>query len=41
MTKSYWELNKFDVETRIEDEGRARSAPTADRERHRSLTASC
>src|ERR1700730_3649313 len=22
MTKSYWELNKFDVETRIEDEGR-------------------
>jgi ribonuclease BN (tRNA processing enzyme) len=22
MTKTYWELNKFDVETRIEDEGR-------------------
>jgi ribonuclease BN (tRNA processing enzyme) len=22
MTKAYWELNKFDVETRIEDEGR-------------------
>ncbi|MES5483201.1 MBL fold metallo-hydrolase [Bradyrhizobium sp. INPA03-11B] len=22
MTKEYWELNKFDVETRIEDEGR-------------------
>src|SRR6476620_4259942 len=22
MTKSFWELNKFDVETRIEDEGR-------------------
>ncbi|WP_338829904.1 MBL fold metallo-hydrolase [Bradyrhizobium sp. 27S5] len=22
MTKDYWELNKFDVETRIEDEGR-------------------
>ncbi|WP_426438208.1 MBL fold metallo-hydrolase [Bradyrhizobium genosp. P] len=22
MTKTYWELNKFDIETRIEDEGR-------------------
>src|SRR6202140_439540 len=22
MTKTYWELNRFDVETRIEDEGR-------------------
>jgi ribonuclease BN (tRNA processing enzyme) len=23
MTQTYWELNKFDVETRVEDEGRA------------------
>ena len=22
MTKTFWELNKFDVETRIDDEGR-------------------
>jgi ribonuclease BN (tRNA processing enzyme) len=27
MTKAYWELNKFDVETRIEDEGRPDPRP--------------
>ena len=27
MTKTYWELNKFDVETRIEDEGRPDPRP--------------
>ncbi len=27
MTRTYWELNKFDVETRIEDEGRPDPRP--------------
>jgi ribonuclease BN (tRNA processing enzyme) len=27
MTKTYWELNKFDVETRIDDEGRPDPRP--------------
>src|SRR4030088_1923161 len=27
MTKTYWELNRFDVETRIEDEGRPDPRP--------------
>lgn len=34
MTKEYWELNKFDVETRIEDEGRPDPRKLPDRERY-------
>ncbi len=35
MTKTYWELNKFDVETRIAGRGTSRSSQASGRQRHR------